>query len=200
MELLIDGLEVVAHGFVAEGEVVGDFFGGHAFGETLEDLAFAGGEAGDLFFLGFNGLFEGLDEQAGDVLTERGTAFAGLANACGDVGRTGGYEEVAVSSRTEGSEDFVGVVVDGEDDEGGGRHVGVEMLDHLHARHSRKFEVDDDDIRFFFENDNSRLGAFEGACVDEAMFLFLEQFFQEEAQRWVIFDNSNSKRPADTTG
>lgn len=85
VELLIDCFEVVADGFVAEGKVVGDLLGSHAFGKTLEDLAFAGGEAGDLFFLGFDGFFESLDEKAGDVLAERSAAFAGLTNTGGDV-------------------------------------------------------------------------------------------------------------------
>ena len=85
VQLLIDCFEVVADGFVAEGKVVGDLFRCHAFGEALEDLTLALGEAGDLFLLGFDRFFEGLNEQAGDVLAEGGAAFACLTNTGGDV-------------------------------------------------------------------------------------------------------------------
>ena len=179
---------------------MGDFLGGHAFGEALEDLAFAGGEAGDLFFLGFDGLFEALNEEAGDVLAEGGAAFAGLADAGGDVGGAGGFEEVAVGAGAEGGEDFFGVVVNGEDDEGGGGHVGGEMLDHLHAGGAGEFEVHDDDVGLVFEEDDGGFGAFKGAGGGEGVFLFLEEFFEEEAEGGVVLDDGDAEVPAAGSG
>jgi hypothetical protein len=41
LELAVDLFEIVAEGFVADVEFCGGFLGDEAFGETVEDLAFA---------------------------------------------------------------------------------------------------------------------------------------------------------------
>ena len=111
VELGVHGLEVVADGFVADAEVVGDFFGDHALGEAFEDLAFTRSEAGDFLLLRHDGLLEGLDEESRDLLAERGAAFAGLADADRDVGGLRGLQQVAMGSGTERGEDLLGIIM-----------------------------------------------------------------------------------------
>lgn len=149
LELAVDLFEVVAEGFVADVEFCGGFLGDEALGEAVEDLAFAwceGGE-GDGWFGGHGGpLAECFDDHGGDVRAEWGAAGSGGAEAGDDFGRGSAFDEIAVSACAEGGEDAFGLVVDCQDDEGGGWEHGGESAETVFAGDAWEFEVDDDDI------------------------------------------------------
>ena len=89
----------------------------------------------------------------------------------------------------EGAEDFFRVIVNGQDDEGGTWHVRGKLFDHFHSRDSWELEVDDDDVRLLFEEDDCLLSTIKGTGSDEIIVLLLNHLLDEKAQSGIILDH-----------
>ena len=106
-------------GVDAEIEEVGDFFVGFAFGDELEDFAFAGGEEVVRIFAAcaFQFLDVVVEEDAADGRAEEGFTFGDAVDGADEIGFGGIFEQVAAGAGFEGAEDVGFVGIHAEDDD-----------------------------------------------------------------------------------
>src|SRR5215472_4060737 len=104
MKLFVDVLQVGADRVDANGEAVGDFFGGVALREVLQDFLLALRETfefGDLPGL----VPKGLDDPTGNLVAHRRPALLDILDSAQNVRRVRSLEQVAAGAGLEGAKD-----------------------------------------------------------------------------------------------
>jgi hypothetical protein len=145
VQFFINMLKMGADSVHANGEPVGNFLAGIAFGEVLENFLLAPGEV--LNFRGVAGVgAEGLNDAPGDLAAHGSTALFHFLDGLKDVGGIGALQEITARPGLEGAEDALIVFINCKDEDLNGRTKFLKTAGTVQTGHVRQMDVHENDI------------------------------------------------------
>jgi len=191
MEFSVDVLNVGGDGAVTDLEFLRNFLVQISLRQEFQDLLFAPGQNFGLMTGGNAGLAESLDNFAGDLAGDRGTAGAYLAEGREQFAGRGLFEEITIGTSHKSVKYGIALIVDGEHDELGPGQEGLEFADGIDAAHARQVDIHEHDIGQ--ETGDFRHGIFTAGMLADALEVGgpVDQLHQSFTGGGVVFDDGN---------
>lgn len=149
VEFAEERADVVADGFFAEENVVGDFFVGFAFGDEGHNVQFSVGEVGEGFVFGFAGSFaDSVKDALGDGGVEEGVAASDGFEGADEFVTADLFEDVARGACGNGVEEEFIFCEGGENDDFGVGEFGGDFAGGFDAAFTGEADIHDYNVRF----------------------------------------------------
>ncbi len=146
VELFHQVRAVIFGGLDADFEFGGDFLRAEAFGDELQNFAFARGEGFEVLAVGLARVDDGFAQEAGDERPEIGAAVGDGLDAFAQFGQARGFFDKAVGAGLEQLAHEGRILEPGKDQHAGVLEVARKALEHVHAVEAGQHHVEDDEI------------------------------------------------------